>query len=295
MQEDQKVRELQVSNTLDDLTDLIQPVLDGGAIQKPFCFGACDDEDDDPYRKIEGVITIKATRECNGVDLRGQSDLVSVSGLAYVIFESFGDENLANSVVNTLGPFGQFGLKETSVGIVAKVSPILKMEVGFQGKPALPINTFASGTPGFTIYSLIQDIADGLNFGVKGILVSGEASIEFEVAVDPIVVTDTVQFNSTDGLGPSIFTKSRYVSGSGTELSFGLEATLRILVEKPNEGVAADGEDTYIYLSGQIVSAVTNGVVSFGGTLTLQGWWYNVFGLPCKLSCSYYCIICKHL
>jgi len=277
---EQEHRDLGVSNAIEDFTNFLVPILEDGPIQKSFCFGACDEDDDDPFRKIEGSIMIRATAECDGAVLEGESALVSVSGLAYVVFESFGDEALADQVVDLLGPFGQFGLKEASVGLEAKTNPILKMVVSLGGKPALPTNTFTSGSPGHTIYSLIEDVADGLNFGVVGTLLPGEASVEFQVSVDPIIVNNAVQFNSTQGLGPSIFTKTRFVSGSGTEVIFGLRATLRILVAESDEGIAGGGEDTYIYLTGQIVSAVTNGVVSFGGQLALQGWWYNMFGLP---------------
>ena len=140
------------NDVVNNILEVVQFVK-SGKISNEFCFGDCSG-DEKANRHINGTLEIIPSESCDGIKAVCKAGTVTVASASYVLLNSI-DEEMAESVANALdkmGPFGSFGLRNTTIVIEATTNPDLKLVIG--GSPNLP--AINEDTPGVAVSVLLM-------------------------------------------------------------------------------------------------------------------------------------------
>jgi len=271
------------NDVVNNILEVVQFVK-SGKISNEFCFGDCSG-DEKANRHINGTLEIIPSESCDGIKAVCKAGTVTVASASYVLLNSI-DEEMAESVANALdkmGPFGSFGLRNTSIVIEATTNPDLKLVIG--GWPNLPaINEDTPGVAQFFIKLL-----SGVRFELAGYISRDSLRVKLDAVVNmPSDSTSVASFHNT---GIYFEYELTPVSIYGSQIfSIGLTSTLKVCVRNCKADELSSR--SYILLKGSLYSGSSFSVdmpgpppANIGGELALvvnstSGYWHRAFGVP---------------
>jgi hypothetical protein len=271
-------RQLGITDSIKDVMSVLADLFGTGGIKVPYCFGDCTSGAPD-YKKFQGDITLAPPEDCSELTLTASADNITLSNVAYVLLNEI-DLNLANTVVNIIGPFTNFGVDQATVALTVRPYPEIILEV--KGSPALPdLDPGASAVEKF-----FYDIFDKLTLGVTGSVKSFERVYVRLDAKFPVTdIGDSFSIQSVENEGAGIYFKFEIIDlmptppATPTQItSFGIDLPMKICVRD------CQSTPEHIYLEGTVfVEFVSTStlppVARIGGMLTMKSPWSEAFGL----------------
>ena len=222
----------------------------------------------DPVRSIYGTVELKSDPYCTGVIVPATIPKLTIGSVLYLIA---GKKDIA---INWMGPLKHMGIKRATLELEAGK---LGVKLSARGTPMVATDDSSAFT------AFIQKFLDYIVFEISaGFKTQGGFTFEARAGSSPLSFANgNFQLsNAKQTIGPSVFLRHNMLPGGGSSSDVGMTLPLLICVENCGKAterfLAFTGE---LYMSLEVAAGVPPSTL-LNGDLKMDGWWYNMLGIP---------------